>query len=443
MREAVQSLYPAHIRERILKAEKALIETGFDALIIYSGTPFRYYADDQDAPFRPFPHFAHWTPLRESHNFLLIRPRTKPVLVRLTPDDYWHEQVSIHDSFWLSEFECIEVSAPEAAWKEIQSRLSKSHARAAYIGDSPQQARAQGIEEGAVNPPQLLAFLDTQRSFKTEYEIACLVEANRIAAEGHRAAKDVFLAGGSELDIHQSYMKAVGCLERELPYETIVALNEKGAILHYQEKRKDTKRGMSLLLDAGADCNGYASDITRTCARDEADSVFKELLLEAEKVQQELCALARPGLSFKDFQHETHLKIGDLLHTLGVLKLNGRDAVSLGITKAFFPHGVGHLLGLQVHDVGHPKRVHEKEGEHMPEEENLRNKNIIEPRQVFTIEPGIYFIDMLLRPHRSGATSVHFNWPLIDRLAPYGGVRIEDDVLAMESGIRNLTREQL
>jgi Xaa-Pro dipeptidase len=444
MKDNLSSLYPAHLQERQRKAEEALHREKFDVLVIYSGTPFRYHADDQDAPFRPFPHFAHWAPLKEPGNFLLVRPGGKPLLIRVKPEGYWHEQASLDNPFWLPEFDIIEVPTEGAVWKELDGRLARSSVKnAAYIGDNEINAKAHGIKERAINPPGLLAALNADRSKKSEYEVANILEANRIGAMGHRAAREEFLAGGSELYIHQAYMKAVGALERELPYETIVALNEKAAILHYQEKRSGVREGASLLLDAGADSNGYASDITRTWTKEEADSLFKELILGVEKLQQELCAEALPGLSFAKLQKETHIKIGKLLSSLGILKIEGQDAADSGITKAFFPHGVGHFLGLQVHDVGAEQKAQTPETEHTPPAENVRNKNVIETGQVFTIEPGVYFIEMLLRPHTSAATSAHFNWPLIERLSSYGGVRIEDDVLATKNGIRNLTREHL
>jgi Xaa-Pro dipeptidase len=73
----------------------------------------------------------------------------------------------------------------------------------------------------------------------------------------------------------------------------------------------------------------------------------------------------------------------------------------------------------------------------------LRNTRIMEAGQVFTIEPGIYFVEMLLEPFRAGASSVDFNWPLIDQLAPFGGIRVEDNVVVTSNGHRNLTREHL
>lgn len=440
MKDEILSLYPAHITEQKQKVLDILSVSGFDALIIYSGTPLRYYADDQDAPFRAYPHFAHLTPLNEAGSFLLIQKGTKPLLVRVKPDDYWHEQASLGSPFWLSDFEFIEVSSPDSAWKELNVRLTKSNIKSfLYMGDNPAEAKAHGVDEKAINLDELIARLDTERSYKTPYEIACISEANRIASKGHKSAYEVFLGGASELEIHQAYMKAVGGVEYELPYETIVALNEKGSILHYQGKRKEPKSSKSLLLDAGARYLGYASDITRTCAAPDADPLFVELLAGVEKIQQELCGLVKPGLSFADLQKETHLKIGDLLFSLGIFKIDGKEASELGLTKVFFPHGVGHMLGLQVHDVGRVKR----DSEDTSDTKNLRTKGVMEVGQVFTVEPGIYFIEMLLRPHRTQNTSSHFNWELIDRLAPYGGVRIEDDVLVTETGIRNLTREHL
>ena len=463
MKDKILSLYSAHITEQKQKVLDIISVSGFDALIIYSGTPLRYYADDQDAPFRAYPHFLHFAPLNEPGNFLLIQKGTKPLLVRVKSDDYWHEQVSLGGSFdiahgkpfWLSEFDIREVPNVDSAWQELlNERPTRSNIqRIAYVGDNSEEPKKQGIEGDCINPKELIARLDTERSHKTPYEIACIGEANRIASAGHKSACQAFLDGASELEIHQAYMKAVGGVEHELPYETIVALNEKGSILHYQGKRGDLKNGLStsfddardtslrvnksLLLDAGARYLGYASDVTRTFVAPDADPLFVELLAGVEKIQQELCGLVKPALSFADLQKETHLKIGDLLFSLGILKIDGKEAYELGLTKVFFPHGVGHMLGLQVHDVGGVKR----DPEHTPDTENLRTKGVMEVGQVFTIEPGVYFIEILLRPHRTGTTFSHFNWELIDRLAPYGGVRVEDDVLVTEDGIRNLTKE--
>lgn len=438
MKDEILSLYSAHISERRQKALDILSVSGFDALVIYSGTPLHYFADDQDAPFRAYAHFAHWTPLNEPGNFLLIRPNVKPLLIRVKPDDYWHEQTSLKNNFWLSEFDFREVPTADSAWRVIlNERLTKSFIGVAYIGDNSEDGKKRGIVDGCINPSELIASLDKGRSFKTEYEIACISKANEIAAKGHAVAKQMFLTGASELEIHRAYMQAVGGVEHELPYETIVALNEKGSILHYQGKRPEIKNGKSLLLDAGVSCFGYASDVTRTFVAPDADPLFTELVAGIEKLQKELCMLAKPGFSFIDLQKEAHLKIGNLLSALRILNVSGEEAVSIGLTKAFFPHGIGHMLGLQVHDVGGAK----KDSEQTADIENLRTRGVMEVGQVFTIEPGVYFIEMLLRPHRDGDTAKHFNWELIDLLIPYGGVRIEDDVLMMEKGIRNLTRE--
>jgi len=113
--------------------------------------------------------------------------------------------------------------------------------------------------------------------------------------------------------------------------------------------------------------------------------------------------------------------------------------VARGVTRAFFPHGLGHSLGLQTHDVGCATRA--------PRADNpfLRNTTDVAAGQVFTIEPGIYFIPDLLEPLRATPRGAGVDWALVDTLAPLGGVRIEDDV-QIEGGatvLRNLTREHL
>ena len=107
------------------------------------------------------------------------------------------------------------------------------------------------------------------------------------------------------------------------------------------------------------------------------------------------------------------------------------------MTRAFYPHGLGHSLGIQTHDVGCGLRA--------PRADNpfLRNTTDVAVGQVFTIEPGVYFIEALLAELRGKPESNLVDWSVVDALAPLGGVRIEDDVFVEDAGVRNLTREHL
>jgi Xaa-Pro dipeptidase len=127
-----------------------------------------------------------------------------------------------------------------------------------------------------------------------------------------------------------------------------------------------------------------------------------------------------------------------------VITLGGQEAVEAGLTHPFFPHGVGHFLGLQVHDIGGRQQSPEG-GTLAPPSQYpyLRTTRTIEQNQVFTIEPGVYFIEMLLRPQREGPKKELFNWKLIQYLFAHGGVRIEDNVLVTQTGHRNLTRPHI
>ena len=163
-----------------------------------------------------------------------------------------------------------------------------------------------------------------------------------------------------------------------------------------------------------------------------------------ERLQQERCARVAPGLPYAELHREAHVRIGGLLHALGILRVGGDAAFELGLTRPLFPHGLGHFLGIQVHDVA-GRQAAPRGGTAPPPAHSpyLRTTRTIAEHQVFTIEPGVYFIEMLLREHRTGPSSKHFDWKLVDRLAPFGGVRIEDDVLVTSSGHRNLSRPHL
>ncbi|TAJ13154.1 Xaa-Pro dipeptidase [Patescibacteria group bacterium] len=420
--------YKDHVDTCIKKTREVLEATSIDSLVLCSGITRTYFSDDQTMPFREHPHFARIVPLKGSDHLLQVTRDRKPLLIRVKKEDFWYADSFVEDTWWAEFFEYKEVISSEDAWNEIVDIKNS-----AFIGENTKVALANGITLDGINPKNLVELLDYERSIKTLYEVACIRAANKIASLGHIRAKEVFYNGGSERDIHFAYLEGTEQLERELPYETIVAINEHGSTLHYQHKDAYRKNGASLLLDAGASYNGYVSDITRTHTTDKSHPIFREIVSGVELLQKSLVDEITVGKTLKDLHESAHKKIQELLLEHKILIGNIERIQQFALSKVFFPHGVGHFLGIQVHDVGNARA----------NAEHLRTGNKIEVGQVFTVEPGVYFIPTLLAKHRSGDTSALFNWSLIEQLLPYGGVRIEDNVHVSSAGVVNLTREFL
>jgi Xaa-Pro dipeptidase len=285
-------------------------------------------------------------------------------------------------------------------------------------------------------------YLHWHRSYKTPYELELMRQASRIATRAHRAAEQAFRAGGSELDIHQAYLKTAGAIDAELPYASIVCLNEHGAVLHYTHfDRKPPAQSRSFLIDAGAASAGYASDITRTYAAPGANE-FQALIDSMDKAQQGFVAKVRAGQSYPELHIHAHHVVGEVLREHGIVRMSAESAVEKGVTSTFFPHGLGHPIGLQVHDVAGFQQ--NERGGNIPRPAGhpyLRMTRVLEPGMVVTIEPGLYFIDMLLDELRASPEAAHVDWAKVDALRPYGGIRIEDDVVCTESAPENLTRD--
>jgi Xaa-Pro dipeptidase len=429
------TLFAHHVERLQGETEKALAETGHASLVVSSGAPITYFADDQDAPFHPTPHFAHWCPLGGPHHVVHVVPGRRPRLLRYAPEDYWYEQGGVTDPFWLGAFELVEAGTLDAVWKALRTTPG-----AAYLGNEIERAGAAGFD---ATPGPLVARLDWARSYKDDYEVLCLEEATAVGARAHCAAREAFAAGGSELEIHDAFVSAAETTEAQLPYPTIVALDEKAATLHYERKRY-VRGGRVLLLDAGVARRGYACDITRTTTAPGCHPRFVQLVTLVDGLEQELARAATPGRPYLDLHLQAHHGVARVLSEIGVFRVPAEEALAKGLTHPFFPHGVGHHLGIQVHDVA--GRQADRAGTPAPppkEHPYLRNTRTIEPGQVFTIEPGIYFIPMLLRPLRGGPLASAIDWSLVDALTPLGGVRVEDNVLVTTAGPRNLTREAL
>lgn len=419
---------------RLDQAYAALLaEHGYDGVLLYSGQPHRHFADDQDASFATYGHFLHWVPLAGlSHSWLLIRPGQSPCLYFHAPQDFWHLAPRLPTEAWVDTFEVVrqEDGAPP--------RLPRG--RFAVLGEITEAlARELGAE---ANPEALTRALDELRVRKSPYEVACLREANRQALAGHGAARDAFLAGGAELDCQLAYLGAARIRESELPYQSIVGINAHGGVLHYQHYDLQAPRqAHSLLVDAGHRYRGYCADITRSWAGPAANDDYRALLGDMDRLQRRLVDELAPGVSYVAMQERMHRGLAELLVAHGLVRASAEAAVELGITRAFCPHGLGHLLGLQVHDVAGRQNAQGQPLPPPPAHPALRLTRELEAGMVITVEPGLYVIPMLLAPLREGTTAGMIDWTRVEALGAHGGIRIEDNVLITEAGHDNLTRE--
>lgn len=437
MSDPLAPLYPAHLAEIVRRTESALAAADFEHIVIYSGGQHLMFLDDHHYPFKVNPQFKAWLPLLDVPEcFLIYSAGSKPRLVYFQPADYWYKPPEAPSGCWVEHFDVRPVASVDAARDLLPAKLD----RTAFIGEWRTEFGGWGLLQ--VNPAALLNALDFPRAIKTPYEIECMRRASTLGATAHVAAERAYRAGASEYEVHMEYCRAIAQREEELPYNNIVAFNRHAAVLHYQflDRRPpiDTDRH-SLLIDAGAAYNGYAADITRTYAYRDRD--FSELIARLDRVQQDICHAVGPGVDYKEIHLLAHRKLAALLKDADFISAAADDAVASGLSAVFFPHGIGHLLGLQVHDAGGFMRdasgaVIEKPAGHP----YLRLTRALEPGFVLTIEPGIYFIDSLLEGTHSSGFAGQINWPRVDACRKFGGIRIEDNVAVTADGRDNLTR---
>lgn len=429
----LSELYPAHFAAVRDRFEAALSECGFDAVVIGAGVHIMRFLDDQPHPFNTNPHLLVWLPLMaHPESCLIFRPGERPRLVVYQPDDYWHKPPPLPGAPWAEHFD-VEVARTKSA---IGDELKGLPEHTAYLGDPAQWDHPAG--DTLNNPGQLLNHLHYFRPFKTDYETECIRCATRLAVPAHRAAAAAFGDGASEYDIWLAFLAACRQTADELPYPAIIAKNRNGAVLHYQHYDRDDDGSDSLLIDAACAAYGYASDITRTWS---PDAEFGAMIADLDREQQNMVAEVRPGRPFAEMHDFAHRAIARLLSDWGLVSGDPEAFVERGITAAFFPHGLGHFLGIQVHEVGGSfADTAGNEIQRPPEYPHLRLVRTLEAGQVLTIEPGVYFIDTLLDRLKAEPAGVDVNWEKIERLKKFGGIRIEDNVVVTETGGENLTR---
>jgi len=298
--ERLDATFGAYLAAVCDRTAGALAATGHTALLVHSGSLLTVFEDDRTYPFEVHAPFKVWAPLTDVPDcFVYFEPGRRPQLIFHQPTDYWHKPADLPDQFWTRHFDIRPVASLAAARGLLPADLS----RVAYVGDVFPGLSGWGL--GAVNAAPLMRRLDYPRATKMPYELECLREASRLGALGHRAALAAFQSGGSEFDIELAFLRACGLREQELPYNPIIALNDSGAVLHYQvlEKASPASR-RSLLIDAGAESAGYASDITRSYSLSDPD--FAALIGRMDEMQQTLCAGLKAGVDWRDVQLRAH-----------------------------------------------------------------------------------------------------------------------------------------
>jgi Xaa-Pro dipeptidase len=428
----LNQLYVEHLQAVMRRTDRSLAECDFDALVVQAGTPPTQFLDDQDYPFKVSPHFKAWVPIVDNPKSLLIyKPGSRPQVLFHQPDDFWHKPASLPQEPWSTAVDIIPLQDPAKA-PQFWAKLG----RVAVIGPGES-----GTGSEALNDPELLKRMHYDRAVKTPYELECIRRASHLGALAHQAALAAFRRGASEYEIHMRYLEACGQREEEMPYNNIIALNGHAAILHYQHLARQAPATLhSLLIDAGAQFRGYACDITRTYAA--KPGRFSALIDAMNTAQLQLCDEIVAGTDYRDVHLSAHRILGDVMHAAGLTKIPGQEALERGLTAVFFPHGIGHLLGLQVHDVGgvmgDTKGTERKRPEGHP---YLRLTRMLEPGVVVTVDPGIYFIDSLLAAAHSGDKRELIDWGAVEELKPFGGIRIEDNVATTEGKPENMTRD--
>jgi len=434
--ERALALYTEHLAHVLRGIEAALATSGFEAAVFpYGSYRSKSRYDDQDFPFRSAPHAEYLLPLGEPEAVLVVRPGKAPALFRRAQTSFWEKPAPFAHP-WMLDARAFEVRTFDDAETLLAAVVTLAGEKAAVVGEDASVASRFPAEHR--DPAPFVTALHELRTRKTAWEIEALAVAGARAAAGHRAVAEAFFAGRrSELDLHLVYLAATAQDDSETPYKNIVALGRNASILHHISYGRTATEDRSLLVDAGAPHAGYGSDITRTWVRrDRAGTAaaWSDLVGAVDRMQLALVAAAKPGLDYEALHDACHDQLASILIEHGLAKGAPKDLVSSGVTRAFFPHGLGHHLGLQTHDVAGKPRPPRAENRY------LRNTRTIENGQVFTIEPGLYFIDALLGPLRKAAAGDLVLWSEVERLSPFGGVRIEDNIAIVDGAPRNLTR---
>jgi len=433
------------LRERRRRVDSEWSGVDFDGpVLIPASLPIPIDGTDQFHEFHAHPEFQYLTGVAEPGAALAWEPDAGWTL--------FAPSLTVEDLVWMSAPPSAEALAAETGVTnsvdraELSGWLEARRGRGiALLGSRDIESRA--TEYGAESWSTLEAIVDEDatdrlgralaglRRAKDSVELDRMTRAVDAAVAGHvaaqRLARDGLTERALQIEMEAEFFRQGGA---RTAYGSIVGSGPNSAILHGTPGERVMWDGELVLIDAGAEIDGYASDVTRTFPVSAAFSgIQRDLYNVVLAAQQEAIAGAGPGVEYKSLHMQASATIAQGLVDAGILRGSVEDLVASDAHALFFPHGLGHMLGLSTHDcAGY------LEGR-VPEDRfglaYLRTDLPLAPGYVVTIEPGVYFVPALLNdPERRERYAEMVDWEVVDGLLDFGGIRIEDDVMITANG---------
>ena len=413
-------------------------------VLIPAGLPIPIEGTDQFHDFHAHPEFQYLTGIAEPGAALAWEPGQGWTL--------FVPSLGIEDLVWMSPRPTPEAQAEGTAiertldFSNLSGWLAERRGQPIVLlgnRDVEHRGSEYGVDNWSALEPtideaateQLGRALADRRRAKDALELDRMQQAVDAALAGHIRAQQVARAGLTEralqIEMEAEFFRLGG---QRTAYGSIVGSGPNSAVLHGTPGHRVMSEGELVLIDAGAEVDGYASDVTRTFpVSAEFTGLQRDLYNLVLTAQTEAIQAAAPGVEYKQLHLQASATIAQGLADAGILRGVPGDLVDADAHALFFTHGLGHMLGLATHDCGGYL-----EGR-VPEDRfglaYLRTDLPLEPGYVVTIEPGVYFVPALLTdPVRRERYRDQVNWELVDTLLDFGGIRIEDDILITPEG---------
>ncbi|GAB5585713.1 hypothetical protein Unana1_00613 [Umbelopsis nana] len=409
--------------------------------VIYLKGQVLHERDDTDVelPFRQESNFFYMTGVTEADFHVVISLSTGKITLiapDIVPDHVMWMGLPDTPEQLLTKYDVNEVVYAS----KLGEVLQKENSEKIYTLSICDTASLPQNFQSKVDKVALKQAIYEARMYKAQWEVELMRMANKISSDAHIKLMKEAKAGLNEQQLHALFLyesARFGAFFQS--YNPIVAAGSNAATLHYGKNNAGISKEQFVLVDAGAELNCYASDITRTFpaggkfSQEQRD--IYEIVLEMQKQSFALC---KPGIEWEDIhRHALRIACRGLIK-LGILKGDEDELIANHIPASLFPHGLGHSIGIDVHDVGgYPVGVQKIDE---PGIRNLRMRRKLEAGMAVTVEPGIYFCDFIIDPLlKDEATSKYFDLDKLNQYKKVGGVRIEDDIVITETGFDNLT----